>query len=74
MESKEWRIIFNDHEIMCLKSHFTTLEDKFEITNCDFKEWIHGKKVKMLTYLDDNDILYVQTKYKNELIRKYESD
>jgi len=40
VESKERRIIFNDHEIMCLKSHFATLKDKREITNCDFTEWI----------------------------------
>lgn len=50
---------FIDYEIMCLKSHFVTLEDKLEIINCDFKEWIYGK---MLTYLADNDILYAKTR------------
>lgn len=38
-----------NYGILCSKSHFATLEDKFEITSCDFKEWIRGKKVKMLT-------------------------
>ena len=54
---------------MCLKSHFVTLEDKLEITNCDFKEWIYGK---MLTYLADNDILYVKTRKQKIKTRKCE--
>lgn len=55
---------------MCLKSHFVTLEDKREITNCDFMEGIRGKK---LTYLADDDILYVETKKRNSTIRNCES-